>query len=57
MQSKCLILVRSSSGISVVSGSSKYEAINAFPPETNKVCRTMVFSPDGKFFAYANGVV
>lgn len=51
------ITVRSSSGISVVSGPPKYEAVDKFVPEVSKTCRIMLFSPDGKYFAWANGTV
>lgn len=50
-----LIKVRSSSGIGVVSGPPKYEVEGKFVPEVSKTCRTMIFSPDGKYFAWANG--
>lgn len=52
-----IILVRSSSGIGIVTGKPKYEPVNSFPQEISKSCRTMIFSTDGKFFAYANGIV
>lgn len=49
-------VVRSSSGIGVFSGSPSYENVDSFTPESSKSCRIMVFSPDGKYFAWSNGL-
>lgn len=50
-----LYVVRGSSGISVVLGPPDYEDVQEFIPVQSKVCRTMLFSPDGSCFAYVNG--
>lgn len=48
--------VRSSFGISIIDGPPRYEASSSFIPETSKGCRTMVFSPNGKYFAWVNSI-
>lgn len=50
-----LFAVRSSSGISIVFGPPSYGNLPEFDPIQSKSCRTMLFSPDGKYFAFVNG--
>lgn len=50
-----LFTVRSSSGISVALGPPNYGNLQEFDPIQSKSCRTMLFSPDGKYFALVSG--
>lgn len=55
-----ILLVRSSSGICVWSNnngnseSGNYSECQDFDKEVNKSCKAMVFSPNGKYFAWTN---
>ncbi|XP_025830604.1 eukaryotic translation initiation factor 2A-like, partial [Agrilus planipennis] len=49
------IAVRSSIGVSMGLGPPDYKNLDAFTPVISKTCRTMLFSPDGRYFAYVNG--
>lgn len=50
------VLVRGSIGISLGQGPPSYEPVKSFPKDDSKTCKAMVFSPDGRYFAWANGV-
>lgn len=56
MNSDICFAVRSSLGISVNYGPSKFSSNDAFNPVLSKSCRTMLFSPAGEYFAYVNGL-
>lgn len=49
------VSIRSSSGINVYHGPPKFDNVQDFSAVQSKSCRTMLFDPDGKFFAYVNG--
>lgn len=49
------VATRSSSGLNLFSGPPAFGDVKEFSPIQTKVCRTMLFSPDGKYFAYING--
>ncbi|KAK9754402.1 Eukaryotic translation initiation factor eIF2A [Popillia japonica] len=49
------IAVRGSNGISVDLGPPSFGNLNDFSPVLSKSCRTLLFSSDGKYFAYING--
>lgn len=51
------IAVRSSNGINVNLGPPSFGTVSEFVPVLSRTCRTMLFSPDGKYFAYVNGLV
>ncbi|GJQ85744.1 hypothetical protein Trydic_g12149 [Trypoxylus dichotomus] len=51
------IAVRSSNGLSVKLGPPSFGSLDDFSPVASKSCRAMLFSPDGKYFAYINGVI
>lgn len=50
-------LVRGSTGISLNYGPPGYDLVVAFTRDESKYCKTMIFSPDGKYFAWINGFV
>lgn len=54
-KSKIVFVVRSSSGISVALGPPHYKSLPEFNAVESKSCRTMLFSPDGKYFAFVSG--
>lgn len=47
--------VRGSTGINLAQGPPSYESVKAFPKDESRTCKTMLFSPDGKYFAWVNG--
>ncbi|XP_033227264.1 eukaryotic translation initiation factor 2A [Belonocnema kinseyi] len=49
------LAVRGSTGINVGQGPPTYDAVSAFSKDDSKSCKTMLFSPEGRFFAWANG--
>lgn len=49
------IFARGSSGISAVLGPPNFEPLKDVPPIQSKACRTLIFSPDGTYFAYVMG--
>ena len=51
----CVFSVRGSTGINVGQGPPTYDAVSAFSKDDSKSCRTMFFSPEGRYFAWANG--
>lgn len=51
------IAARSSSGISLSFGPPNFRNVEEFDPIQSKSCRSMLFSPDGSYFAYVNGQV
>ncbi|XP_034939698.1 eukaryotic translation initiation factor 2A [Chelonus insularis] len=51
VNSPCLA-VRSSKGINLYHGPPVYEDVPEFTKDESKACRTMVFSPDGKYFGW-----
>ncbi|XP_066588986.1 eukaryotic translation initiation factor 2A [Prorops nasuta] len=50
------VAVRGSTGISLSQGPPSYEAVSAFPKDDSKMCKAMLFSPEGKYFAWSNGI-
>nr|CAD7571495.1 unnamed protein product [Timema californicum] len=48
--------VRGSTGVSINLGPPSYDLVSAFTREDSKACKTMVFDPQGKYFAWVNGV-
>nr|CAD7424055.1 unnamed protein product [Timema monikensis] len=50
------IEVRGSTGVSINLGPPSYDLVSAFTREDSKACKTMVFDPQGKYFAWVNGV-
>jgi len=50
-----VVAVRGSTGISVNQGPPSYELVTKFKRDDSKHCRTMMFSPQGEYFAWANG--
>ena len=50
------LLARGTQGIQLFRGS-KFEPVPTFSPESSKICRVTAWSPDGKYFAWANGCV
>ncbi|KYN33010.1 Eukaryotic translation initiation factor 2A [Trachymyrmex septentrionalis] len=46
--------VRGSNGINLAYGPPSYEPVKTFPKDDNKNCKTMLFSPDGQYFAWSN---
>ncbi|KAL1132216.1 hypothetical protein AAG570_010173 [Ranatra chinensis] len=49
------VSVRGSTGVSVNLGPPSYEVVSSFPKDDSKACKCMQFSPDGGYFAWANG--
>ncbi|XP_058802809.1 eukaryotic translation initiation factor 2A [Phymastichus coffea] len=49
------VAIRGSTGISISQGPPTYEPVSAFVKDDNKTCKTMAFSPQGQYFAWANG--
>lgn len=49
-------LVRGTTGINLAQGPPSYESVKTFPKDDSKTCRTMLFSPDGRYFVWVNGV-
>ncbi|XP_076665735.1 eukaryotic translation initiation factor 2A isoform X1 [Andrena cerasifolii] len=50
------VAVRGSIGISVGQGPPSYEAVKTFPKDDSKTCKAMAFSPEGRYFAWVNGI-
>lgn len=48
--------MRGSIGISVGQGPPSYEAVKTFPKDDSKTCKAMAFSPEGRYFAWVNGI-
>ncbi|XP_077265912.1 eukaryotic translation initiation factor 2A isoform X2 [Temnothorax americanus] len=48
------VAVRGSNGINLAYGPPSYESVKTFPKDDNKNCKTMLFSPDGQYFAWSN---
>ncbi|XP_022903675.2 eukaryotic translation initiation factor 2A [Onthophagus taurus] len=51
------IAVRSSNGINVNLGPPNFGTVVDFSPVVSKSCRTLLFSPNGSYLAYVNGLV
>lgn len=49
------VAVRGSNGINLAYGPPSYESVKTFPKDDSKNCKTMLFSPDGQYFAWSNG--
>ncbi|CAH1133754.1 unnamed protein product [Ceutorhynchus assimilis] len=54
MESSIPIFTRGSAGITSISGPPSLKRFDEFPPINNKSCRTILFSPDGSYFAYTS---
>ncbi|XP_076659679.1 eukaryotic translation initiation factor 2A [Halictus rubicundus] len=50
------VAVRGSNGVSLGQGPPSYESVKSFPKDDSKTCRAMGFSPDGRYFAWVNGL-
>ncbi|XP_015439866.1 PREDICTED: eukaryotic translation initiation factor 2A isoform X2 [Dufourea novaeangliae] len=50
------VAVRGSIGVSLGQGPPSYEPVKSFPKDDSKTCKAMIFSPEGRYFAWANGV-
>jgi translation initiation factor 2A len=48
--------VRGSTGINLAQGPPSYEPVKTFPKDESKTCKAMLFSPDGRYFAWVNDV-
>jgi translation initiation factor 2A len=48
---------RSSAGITLTAGPPVFENLETFKSLQSKTCRTMLFSPDGNYFAFVDGSV
>lgn len=48
--------MRGTTGINLAQGPPSYEPVKTFPKDDSKTCKAMLFSPDGKYFAWVNGV-
>lgn len=46
--------MRGSTGINLSQGPPTYETVSAFTKDDSKHCKAMLFSPNGKYFAWAN---
>lgn len=49
------VTVRGSTGISVNLGPPNYDPVTTFQKDDSKSCKCLLFSPDSKKFAWANG--
>ncbi|XP_029168242.1 eukaryotic translation initiation factor 2A [Nylanderia fulva] len=50
------VAVRGSTGINLAQGPPSYESVKTFPKDDSKSCKAMLFSPDGRYFAWVNTV-
>ncbi|CAL7949818.1 unnamed protein product [Xylocopa violacea] len=50
------VAVRGSIGISLGQGPPSYEPVKSFPKDDSKTCKAMIFSPEGRYFAWVNGM-
>ncbi|XP_051164152.1 eukaryotic translation initiation factor 2A [Leptopilina boulardi] len=50
------LAVRGSNGLTLGQGPPSYMTETAFSRDDSKACKTMLFSPDGRYFAWANGI-
>lgn len=48
--------MRGSNGLTLGQGPPSYMTETAFSRDDSKACKTMLFSPDGRYFAWANGI-
>lgn len=48
--------MRGSIGISLGQGPPSYEPVKTFPKDDSKTCSAMAFSPEGRYFAWVNGM-
>lgn len=48
--------MRGSNGVSLGQGPPSYESVKSFPKDDSKMCRAMAFSPEGRYFAWVNGI-
>ncbi|XP_011505945.1 PREDICTED: eukaryotic translation initiation factor 2A [Ceratosolen solmsi marchali] len=49
------VAIRGSTGISITQGPPTYEPVSLFTKDDSKVCKTMAFSPMGRYFTWVNG--
>lgn len=47
--------MRGSTGITVGQGPPSYEPLKTFPKDDSRNCKAMLFSPDGRYFAWVSG--
>lgn len=52
-----MFLVRGSSGIGLSQGPPSYESVSDFQRDDSRSCKLMMFSPDGRYFAWMNGLM
>ncbi|GAB1868971.1 Eukaryotic translation initiation factor 2A [Camponotus japonicus] len=50
------VAVRGSTGINLAQGPPSYEPVKTFPKDDSRTCKAMLFSPDGRYFAWINAV-
>ncbi|XP_012262464.2 eukaryotic translation initiation factor 2A [Athalia rosae] len=50
------LAVRGSTGTSLGHGPPTYETVTEFPRDVGKSCKAMLFSPEGRYFAWVNGI-
>lgn len=50
------IAVRGSTGTSLGQGPPTYESVSEFPRDDGRSCKAMLFSPEGRYFAWVNGI-
>ncbi|EFN71867.1 Eukaryotic translation initiation factor 2A [Camponotus floridanus] len=50
------VAVRGSTGINLAQGPPSYEPVKTFPKDDSRTCKAMLFSPDGRYFAWVNAV-
>lgn len=48
--------MRGSTGVNLAQGPPSYEPVKTFPKDDSRSCKTMLFSPDGRYFAWINAV-
>lgn len=48
--------MRGSTGINLAQGPPSYEPVKTFPKDDSRTCKAMLFSPDGRYFAWVNAV-
>ncbi|KAJ4428106.1 hypothetical protein ANN_24120 [Periplaneta americana] len=51
-----VVAVRGSTGISINLGPPSYDLVSAFTRDDSKSCKAMLFDPEGKYFAWVNGI-
>ncbi|PSN36308.1 Eukaryotic translation initiation factor 2A [Blattella germanica] len=51
-----VVAVRGTTGISINLGPPSYDLVSAFTRDDSKSCKAMLFDPEGKYFAWVNGI-